>query len=131
MPNHPLFNQLCKNALVFLTELGFRNYHSANTKMSFISENNKIVITIIHGGYDMPQVFFGNKNNLFVTCFIGLLEEYINESISIYNKHKALKSFYDLKYEYDVLKTYYFQIESIINSPKEFLKWEKEKFFES
>jgi len=72
-PDHPLFNKLCEKALVLLPKLGFKIYKSNNGCLSFILEGT-LVVTIQHGGYDMPNVFFGSEANLKIIGFLHFFE---------------------------------------------------------
>ena len=61
-PNHPLYDQLCKKASDKLPSLGFVPHNLTGGQTSFISKDD-FVITIQHGGYDMPDVLFGHKKD--------------------------------------------------------------------
>lgn len=121
-PNHPLYKQLCEKAYLLLPLLKFKRYQISPGKLSFISKE-KMIVSIIHGGYDMPYVYIGTKENLKICSPWKPLEYYLDSSISTSKKHSKLKSFYDFEYEYDLLKNYYKEILYIVNNPKQYKAW--------
>lgn len=130
-PNHPLYDQLCEKASIKLLSLGFRpypgilfrRYRVQDGRTSFISKD-KMLISIQHGGYDMPQVRVGIKSDHSICSSWGPLEYYLDKNAPIYKKHLKLKSSYDFEYDYDLIKNYYSQILEIIKSPEDYLEWQ-------
>lgn len=123
-PNHPLYDHLCKKASILLPNLDFKTYKVEEGKISFISID-KLIITVQHGGYDMPYILIGNKKDLSICNSWVLLEYYLDKEVPIYKKHQELKSYYDFEYDYDLLKNHYSKILEITKSPKNYLEWEK------
>ncbi|MEP0266399.1 hypothetical protein [Dokdonia sp.] len=122
-PNHPLYNQLCEKAYLLLPKLKFKRYQIGPGKLSFISKE-KMVVSIIHGGYDMPYVYIGTRENPEICCSWKPLEYYLDPLTPISKKHQNLKSFYDFEYDYDLIKNYYKEILHLIDNPKEYKEWE-------
>lgn len=119
-PNHPLYDLLCKRAVDMLPSLGFEQYGNSRGKTLFKSKEG-IIVTIQHGGYDMPDILLGYKNDQNILKSWAPLEYYINKATSLYKKHLALKSFYD----FDLLKNHYDAILEILKEPKQYLDWER------
>jgi len=122
-PYHPLYDKLSKKASLLLPELGFEKLKSESGQAVFVSKE-KVLITIQHGGYDMPCIFIGNKKNTKLLKPNHILEYYLNKSTPVFNKYIKLKSFYDFEFEFDLLKEYSNEILNILNSPKSYQKWE-------
>ena len=62
-PEHPLFNEMKQKAISELPNLGFELMSESEGHVSLSSKEN-LIVTIQHGGYDMPSVYFGKKDDL-------------------------------------------------------------------
>lgn len=123
-PNHPLYDQLCKKASDKLPSLGFAVNGITGGITSFISKDD-LIVSIQHGGYDMPNVIFGYKRDKSIIRSWGPLEYYIDKMTPIYKQHIELKSFCDFEYDYDVLSNHYDKILEIVKKPNAYLEWEQ------
>jgi hypothetical protein len=123
-PNHPLFDQLCKKATDMLPSLGFLQHEVSGGRISFKSKDD-LVVTIQHGGYDMPDVLFGYLQDNSIIRSWGPLEYFMNNLAPIYKKHIELKSFYDFEFDFELLKSHYDEILEIVKEPVNYLKWQK------
>ncbi|SNR14710.1 hypothetical protein [Tenacibaculum jejuense] len=124
-PNHPLFDQLCEKATLLLPKLDFKKIKSDDGQVVYISKE-KVLITIQHGGYDMPCIYIGNKEKTKLFSPNGMMEYYFDKSTPIYSKYLKLNSFHNFEFEYDFLEKYYGEILNILNSPKPYLIWKEE-----
>ncbi|MEM7163507.1 MAG: hypothetical protein AAF487_13830 [Bacteroidota bacterium] len=124
LPNHPLFNQLCKKSSDILPSLDFVHHQISRGRVSFKSKDD-LIVTIQHGGYDMPEVLFGYRQDPSIIRSWVLLEYYIDQQTPIYKKHVELKSFYDFEFDFELLKTHHDRILGIVKKPKAYLDWQK------
>ncbi|WP_074405965.1 hypothetical protein [Aquimarina megaterium] len=129
-PHHPLYDKLSEKASLLLPKIGFEKIKSRDGQTLFISKE-KVLITIQHGGYDMPYIYIGNKKNTKLLSPNCILEYYLNKSTPIFRKYSELKSFYDFEYEYEFLKEYVDEILNILEFPKSYLEWEKTRDYET
>lgn len=120
--NHPLYDQLCEIVSEMLPSLGFKLLSKGDHLTIFISVD-KMTVTIQHGGYDMPNVNFGTIGDFNCLRSWGALEYYLDSDVPIYKKHKELKSLYDFKYDFDLLKEHHDSIRLIIESPEDYKMW--------
>ncbi|GAA3523389.1 hypothetical protein GCM10022393_42800 [Aquimarina addita] len=129
-PHHPLYDKLSEKASLLLPKLGFEKIKSESGQTLFVSKE-KILITIQHGGYDMPYIYIGNQKNKKLLSPSHILEYYLNESTPIFRKYTELKSFYDFEFEYDFLKEYSDEVLNILKFPKPYLEWKKTADYET
>ncbi|TPN84400.1 hypothetical protein [Aquimarina algicola] len=128
-PNHPLYDQLCEKAALLLPKLGFQKIKSDDGQALFMSKE-KVLVTIQHGGYDMPYIYIGTKKKAKLFSPNGVTEYYFDKSTPICKKFLELKSFYDFEFEYDFIEKYYNEILNILSSPKPYLNWEEKTDYE-
>ncbi|WP_196893873.1 hypothetical protein [Aureivirga marina] len=107
-----------------LVKLGFEKIEVTEISITYKSTDN-LILKIEENGFDTPLVSLINQNLDSIVYLNRNLEYYINSKVPVCRKYLDLYPKYDFKYEYDLLKTYYQEISTIIQSPDDFLHWEK------
>ena len=121
-PKHELYDKLSEIASNKLPELDFSLHKKEPGSTSFISKD-EMLVTVQHGGYDMPYILIGTIENKSIIEFQGTFEYYLDINTPIYKKYKKVGAFYDFEYENELLSTHYLKILELINSPQKYDQW--------
>jgi hypothetical protein len=121
-PEHPLFNEMKQKAVSELPNLGFELMSESEGHLSLASKQN-LIVTLQHGGYDIPTVYYGRKGDLKICKSWGPLEYFWNKKTPVYKKYQSLKSFYDLEYELELITVYQNELEELISTPENYNSW--------